>query len=50
MSNYLGRSPTTGSYEKLDDIDSGFNGSNTAFNLTAGSSSKSFFGGHLIIE
>ena len=36
MSNYLGRSPTTGSYEKLDNIDSGFNGSNTAFNLTAG--------------
>ena len=36
MSNYLGRSPTTGSYEKLDSISSSFNGSNTAFNLTAG--------------
>ena len=33
---YLGRALTSGNYLKLDDISSGFNGSETTFNLTSG--------------
>ena len=33
---YLGRALTSGNYLKLDDISSGFNGSNVTFNLTSG--------------
>ena len=33
---YLGRQLTSGNYLKLDDISSGFNGSETTFNLTSG--------------
>ena len=33
---YLGRALTSGNYLKLDDVSSGFNGSETTFNLTSG--------------
>lgn len=33
---YLGRSPQLGSYTKLDDISSSFDGSETTFSLTSG--------------
>ena len=35
--SYIGNPPLVGSYKKLDDISSGFNGSTTTFNLTSGS-------------
>ena len=35
---YLGRSPQLGSYTKLDDISSSFDGSETTFSLTSGGS------------
>ena len=35
---YVGRELTRGSYIKLDDIQSQFNGSKTTFNLTSGGS------------
>ncbi len=34
---YIGKSPLTGNYNKLDSITGSFNGSTTAFNLTVGS-------------
>ena len=34
---YIGQRPVIGRYIKLDQISSGFNGSNTGFNMTAGS-------------
>ena len=38
---YLGKSPQLGSYTKLDDISSSFNGSTSTFTLTSGG--KSFY-------
>ncbi len=35
---YIGKSPTIGNYIELDDISSGFNGSEVNFNLTSGGS------------
>ena len=35
--SYIGQRPVVGRYIKLDQISSGFNGSNTGFNMTAGS-------------
>lgn len=35
--SYIGNPPLVGSYKKLDDISSGFNGSTTTFNLTSSS-------------
>ena len=34
---YIGQRPVIGRYIKLDQISSGFNGSNTGFSMTAGS-------------
>ena len=36
---YIGRTPATGNYTKLDSIASGFNGSSTAFALASGGTS-----------
>ena len=36
--SYIGKSPTIGNYIELDDISSGFNGSEVNFNLTSGGS------------
>ncbi len=38
---YIGKSPLTGNYNKLDSITGSFNGSTTAFNLTVGSNALS---------
>ena len=35
--SYIGQRPVVGRYTKLDQINTGFNGNTTAFNLTAGS-------------
>ena len=35
--SYIGTIPTDGQYTILDDISSGFNGSEVTFNLTSGS-------------
>ena len=35
--SYIGQRPVVGRYIKLDQISSGFNGSNTGFSMTAGS-------------
>lgn len=35
MTKYIGREPTIGAYSKLDDISSGFNGSETSFTLSS---------------
>ena len=40
----IGRQESTGAFAKLDDISSGFNGSNTSFNLTLGG--RDFFAGN----
>ena len=34
--SYLGKQPTQGAYKILDDISSGFNGTDVTFNLTSG--------------
>ena len=36
--SYLGKSPVTGKFQKLDDISSGFNDSTTTFAVQAGGS------------
>ena len=38
---YIGKSPTIGNYIELDDISSGFNGSEVNFNLTSGGTAGS---------